>query len=137
MPCDALGDGISIVFQGVAFDCRASHVAACMGDVPIDEFGPASGRHEERFALPRIMDSRPDGPADGVSYTKTRELVSKVDGMSKTRSLEVMKLPAEVFSSNLAGRQVTSPKSRLQTATPPTTRYLMSSNLCCNGLTII
>jgi hypothetical protein len=32
--------------------------------------------------------------------------------MSTTRSLGVMKLPAEVFSSNLAGRQFT--------ATPPT-----------------
>jgi hypothetical protein len=36
-----------------------------MGNAPIDEFGPASGRHEEYFALPRIIDSHPDGPADG------------------------------------------------------------------------
>ena len=47
-----------------------------------------------------------------VSYTKGLRAGKQVDAMSTTRSLGVMKLPAEVFSSNLAGRQFT--------ATPPT-----------------
>jgi hypothetical protein len=42
-------------------------------------------------------------------------------GSGTEESLEVMRLPVEVFSSNLASRQVTSPKSGLQTATPSAT----------------
>jgi hypothetical protein len=56
MPCEPCEIAFWLCYKGLTFDCRASDVASCM-EIPIEELEPASGRHEDYFAFPQILDS--------------------------------------------------------------------------------
>jgi len=132
---------ILLVSQGVAFDCRASHVARCSEIPRIEEFGPASGRHEEHSGgrSAAYHGLTPDGPDDGHLVRK-RPADWQVKSMLCRRPRDQGPRDASVGGDEASGRSLFQPSRqptghiaevRTSDCNAANTKVLISNNICC------